>query len=62
MTFNNITRRDFLKLSASGVLGLALSELGLNHALAAPQPAKGLHSSAVCPFLMSRLPMPTKLN
>lgn len=42
MTFNNITRRDFLKLSASGVLGLALSELGLNHALAAPPTSKGL--------------------
>jgi len=42
MTFNNITRRDFLKLSASGVLGLALSELGLGRALAAPPTSKGL--------------------
>ncbi|KKT53878.1 MAG: hypothetical protein UX08_C0024G0001, partial [Candidatus Collierbacteria bacterium GW2011_GWB1_45_35] len=29
-----VSRRDFLKLSASGVLGLALSRLGVDGALA----------------------------
>jgi len=42
MNFSHISRRDFLKLSASGVLGLVLSELGLEHALAAPPASKGL--------------------
>jgi hypothetical protein len=36
-----ISRRDFLKLSASGVLGLALSELGMDNALAAPPASQG---------------------
>jgi lipoprotein-anchoring transpeptidase ErfK/SrfK len=36
-----ISRRDFLKLSASGVLGLALSELGIDRALAAPPASQG---------------------
>jgi len=35
------SRRDFLKLSASGVLGLVLSELGIGHALAAPPASQG---------------------
>jgi hypothetical protein len=39
MTNLNFSRRDFLKLSASGVLGLVLSELGFDHALAAPPAA-----------------------
>jgi hypothetical protein len=34
MTVSQLGRRDFLKLSASGVLGLALSELGVGRALA----------------------------
>jgi hypothetical protein len=40
---NNIkfSRRDFLKLSASGVLGLVLSELGIDSALAAPSASQG---------------------
>jgi hypothetical protein len=42
MTFNQISRRDFLKLSASGALGLVLSELGMDRALAAPPTSKGL--------------------
>lgn len=42
MTLNQLTRRDFLKLTASGALGLVLSELGLNHAFAAPPASKGL--------------------
>ncbi len=37
----NFSRRDFLKLSASGVLGLVLSELGIDHALAAPPASQG---------------------
>jgi hypothetical protein len=41
MTNLNFSRRDFLKLSASGVLGLVLSELGINHALAAPPASQG---------------------
>jgi hypothetical protein len=41
MTKINFSRRDFLKLSASGVLGLVLSELGIDHALAAPPASQG---------------------
>ena len=41
MTNLKISRRDFLKLSASGVLGLVLSELGIDHALAAPPASQG---------------------
>ncbi len=37
----NLSRRDFLKLSASGVLGLALSEMGIDRALAAPPASQG---------------------
>lgn len=37
---NGVSRRDFLKLSASGVLGLVLSELGVDSALAAPEGSK----------------------
>jgi lipoprotein-anchoring transpeptidase ErfK/SrfK len=36
---NSLSRRDFLKLSASGALGLVLSEIGMDRALAAPPPA-----------------------
>ncbi len=36
-----ISRRDFLKLSASGALGLVLSKLGLDRALAAPPASQG---------------------
>jgi lipoprotein-anchoring transpeptidase ErfK/SrfK len=42
MMTSSITRRDFLKLTASGALGLVLSELGLMHASAAPPSSKGL--------------------
>ncbi len=42
MTLSQLTRRDFLKLTASGALGLVLSELGLTRALAAPPASKGL--------------------
>ncbi|MFM8369848.1 MAG: twin-arginine translocation signal domain-containing protein, partial [Chloroflexota bacterium] len=42
MTISQLSRRDFLKLSASGALGLALSELGVDRALAAPPTSKGL--------------------
>lgn len=42
MTISQFSRRDFLKLSASGVLGLALSELGIDRALAAPPASQGL--------------------
>jgi len=38
---NKISRRDFLKLSASGALGLVLSELGFGYALAAPPASQG---------------------
>lgn len=41
MTISQLSRRDFLKLSASGVLGLVLSELGLDRALAAPPASQG---------------------
>ncbi|MCE9646613.1 MAG: L,D-transpeptidase family protein [Chloroflexi bacterium] len=37
----NLSRRDFLKLSASGTLALALSEMGLDRALAAPPASQG---------------------
>lgn len=36
---SHFSRRDFLKLSASGVLGLVLSELGIDRALASTPPA-----------------------
>lgn len=42
MTLNQLSRRDFLKLTASGVLGLVLSELGLDSASAAPPASQGL--------------------
>jgi len=42
MTITQLTRRDFLKITASGALGLVLSELGLSRALAAPPTSKGL--------------------
>ena len=42
MTLSQISRRDFLKLTASGALGLVLSELGMDRALAAPPASKGL--------------------
>jgi lipoprotein-anchoring transpeptidase ErfK/SrfK len=42
MTISQLSRRDFLKITASGALGLVLSELGLKHALAAPPASKGL--------------------
>lgn len=38
---SKISRRDFLKLSASGALGLVLSELGIDRALAAPPASQG---------------------
>jgi lipoprotein-anchoring transpeptidase ErfK/SrfK len=41
MTISQLSRRDFLKLSASGVLGLVLSELGIHRALAAPPASQG---------------------
>ena len=41
MTISQFSRRDFLKLSASGVLGLVLSELGMDRALAASPASQG---------------------
>jgi hypothetical protein len=41
MTNLNFSRRDFLKLSASGVLGLVLSELGIGRALGALPASQG---------------------
>ncbi len=41
MSISQLSRRDFLKLTASGVLGLVLSELGLDRALAAPPTSQG---------------------
>ena len=41
MTNLQISRRDFLKLSASGALALALSEMGMDRALAAPPTSQG---------------------
>ena len=38
---NKISRRDFLKITASGALGLVLSELGFGYALAAPPASQG---------------------
>jgi hypothetical protein len=40
-SMEKISRRDFLKLSASGVLALALSEMGISSALAAPPTSQG---------------------
>ena len=40
-SFNQLSRRDFLKLSATGILGLALSELRLERAFAAPPASHG---------------------
>ena len=42
MDLTRLSRRDFLKLTASGALGLVLSELGLENASAAPPASKGL--------------------
>jgi lipoprotein-anchoring transpeptidase ErfK/SrfK len=42
MTLSQLSRRDFLKLTASGVLGLALAELGMDLASAAPPASQGL--------------------
>lgn len=41
MTNFQLSRRDFLKLSASGALALALSEMGIDRALAAPPTSQG---------------------
>ena len=41
ITNSTLSRRDFLKLSASGALGLILSELGIDRALAAPPTSEG---------------------
>jgi len=40
-SFTQLSRRDFLKLSASGALGLALSELRLDRVFAAPPTSQG---------------------
>ena len=42
MTISQLSRRDFLKLTASGALGLVLSELGIDLASAAPPASQGL--------------------
>ena len=42
MTISQLSRRDFLKITASGALGLVLSELGVSGAFAAPPASKGL--------------------
>lgn len=41
MSISQLSRRDFLKLTASGALGLVLSELGVDNALAAPPTSQG---------------------
>lgn len=41
MSISQLSRRDFLKLSASGALGLVLSELGILRASAAPPASQG---------------------
>jgi hypothetical protein len=41
MNKTEISRRDFLKLSASGALGIVLSELGISRVLAAPVTSQG---------------------
>ena len=41
MTTSQLSRRDFLKLSASGALAFVLSEMGLDRALAAPPASQG---------------------
>src|SRR3972149_3882289 len=40
-SFKQLSRRDFLKLAASSALGLALSELRLDRAFAAPPASQG---------------------
>lgn len=42
MSISQLSRRDFLKVTASGALGLVLSELGVDRALAAPPASQGL--------------------
>lgn len=42
MSISQLSRRDFLKVTASGALGLILSELGIDRALAAPPTSQGL--------------------
>ncbi len=41
MSLSQLSRRDFLKLSASGVLGFAISELGLDRVLNTPPASQG---------------------
>lgn len=41
MTATQLSRRDFLKLSAAGALGLLFAELGFDRALAAPPASQG---------------------
>ncbi|MDD2921962.1 MAG: L,D-transpeptidase [Anaerolineales bacterium] len=41
MEFEKLSRRDFLKLSASGALGFVLAEMGFDRALAAPPASQG---------------------
>jgi len=41
MSITQLSRRDFLKLTASGALGLVLAELGLDRALAAAPASQG---------------------
>jgi hypothetical protein len=53
MTKPTLSRRDFLKLSASGALGLVLSELGIDRAL--PLFASQAASSGAAFRFMTRL-------
>ena len=41
MSISQLSRRDFLKVTGAGALGLVLSELGLDPALAAPPASQG---------------------
>jgi len=41
MTISQLSRRDFLKLSASGALAFVLSEMGIDRALASPPASQG---------------------
>jgi hypothetical protein len=46
-----LSRRDFLKLSASGALGFALAEMGFDRALAAPPASQGRITWSGVPLL-----------
>lgn len=61
MTISQVSRRDFLKLSASGLLGLALSKLGIRPALAAPPASQGRITWSGIPLYDAPSPAANKL-